>query len=423
MHGLNCTKSQCQCRESHTHKEEAMKSTIFTNARIVLENGIMEDGYIGIQEDKIKEIGRMQSCPTLKDFHQVINCENKGWLLPGMIDIHIHGIGGSDVMDASIESLDKMTHLLPQEGTTAFLATTMTNPIDKIEKAIENVTEYMENHCHKGQAEVLGIHLEGPFIHPKQKGAQPEKDIIPPNIELFKKWQNLAHQHIRLVTLAPELDPKHTLIRYLKETGVIASMGHTDATYNEVKKAVGAGLSQATHLFNGMRGLHHREPGAAGAALLLDEMTIEIIADGIHVNPALMKLIYRLKGPENMVLITDSIRAKCLKNGTYDLGGQEVEVTDGRAWLTAQNSLAGSVLKLHEGRRNMEEWLDLGIQELMRMTSSTPAKKLGIYDRKGSLTVGKDADLILLNEKGDVQLTVCRGEMAWSSSHKFLKPV
>lgn len=388
-----------------------MKKTILINARIVAEEEILENGYLIIHDEKIYQIGNMASCPNIKEYQHIIDCEKIDWVLPGMIDIHIHGVGGSDVMDATTDSLNVITRLLPKEGTTSFLATTLTNPEDIIEAALKNVAAYIMNHNKCGQAEVLGIHLEGPFIDKNYKGAQSEEDIIPVNINLLKRWQDIAHNHIRLVTLAPELDKDHTVLHYLREIGVVSSMGHTNATFQEVKKAVSSGLSHVTHLFNGMRGLHHREPGAAGAALLLDELTVEIITDGIHIHPELMKLVYRAKGPENIILITDSIRAKCLKNGVYDLGGQEVDVKDGKAWLRASSSLAGSVLKLHKGRRNLEKWLNIGVKELVKMTSATPAKRLGIYDRKGSITENKDADLVLLNNEGEVVQTICRGQV------------
>jgi len=396
-----------------------METTILYNARMVAEERIIDNGYITIHEGQIEVIGTMESCPAPEIFDQAINCEDFDWVLPGMIDIHIHGVGGSDVMDATTKSMKVMTSMLPREGTTSFLPTTITNPTELIESSLRNVAHYHDQYNKPGEAEIIGIHLEGPFINKVRKGAQPEKDIIEPNLSLFKTWQQIANNMIRVVTLAPELDKNHELIKHLKSTNVVASMGHTDATFIEVKDAVKDGLTHATHLFNGMRGVHHREPGTAGAALLLDEIIIELIADGVHTHPEMAKLAYKMKGPEKMVLITDSLRAKCLKNGIYDLGGQQVEVKDGKAWLPDSGSLAGSMLKLHEGRKNVKEWLALGPIELVKMTSMTPAKSLGIYNRKGSIAVGKDADIIFLNSNGDVVMTLCRGKIAWNAENMF----
>ncbi|WLD92822.1 N-acetylglucosamine-6-phosphate deacetylase [Alkalihalobacillus sp. AL-G] len=391
-----------------------MQSTVLTNARIVTEP-VIENGFVWIKGERIYKLGDMEECPSLEKSDLVINCEKGEWVIPGMIDVHIHGAGGSDVMDATPDALETMTRLLPEEGTTSFLATTLTSSKSNIEAALKNTAEYVDGKNKPGQAEIVGIHLEGPFINKEKKGAQPEEHIIEPNIDLFDEWQRLSNHLIKLVTLAPELDRDHALVRHLVKTGVIASMGHTSADYDEVQHAVQHGLSHVTHLYNAMTGVHHRDPGAAGAALIMDELMVEIIADGIHAHPEMAKLAFRSKGSGKIVLITDSMRAKCLKNGTYDLGGQAVHVEDGRAELS-NGSLAGSVLKLSEGRRNMQQWTDASIGELVAMTSENPAKELGIFDRKGSIEAGKDADLVLIGSKQEVLLTMCRGEVAFQKT-------
>ncbi|WP_257349019.1 N-acetylglucosamine-6-phosphate deacetylase [Pseudalkalibacillus decolorationis] len=396
-----------------------MKNIILTHARIAADQ-MIESGYVWIKGNQIHKLGEMKDCPPLESADEIINCEKAEWVIPGMIDVHIHGAGGSDVMDATSEALETMAKLLPEEGTTSFLATTITSPKPNIEAALENTAKYMAKKNQQGQAEIIGIHLEGPFINKEKKGAQPEEHIIKPNVSLFEKWQKLSNDAIKLVTLAPELDGEHALIRHLADTGVVASMGHTSANYEEVKQAVRSGLSHVTHLYNGMSGVHHREPGAAGSALLMDELMVEVIPDGIHSHPDMVKLAYRTKGANHLVLITDSMRAKCLKNGTYDLGGQEVQVENGRAVLES-GSLAGSVLKLSEGRRNMQQWTKASIEELVTMTSVNPAKELGIFNSKGSLAEGKDADIVLVDEEGDILVTICRGEVAFQKpGHSFI---
>jgi N-acetylglucosamine-6-phosphate deacetylase len=198
----------------------------------------------------------------------------------------------------------------------------------------------------------------------------------------------------------------------LHENDVIASIGHSDAIYEEMEKAVEAGAKQVTHLFNGMRGIHHREPGVAGSALLFKELMVELIADGIHVRPEVMKLVINAKGTEGMILITDSMRAKCLKNGVYDLGGQDVSVSDGKA-LLADGTLAGSILKMNDSIKNILEAADISLSEAVQMASVNPAKQLKVYDTKGSISPGKDADITILSNEYQVEMTICRGEIAY----------
>jgi N-acetylglucosamine-6-phosphate deacetylase len=292
------------------------------------------------------------------------------------------------------------------------LATTITQKHENIEKALANAADYCGMDNEPGKAEVLGVHLEGPFINVKRAGAQPKEYIIDPDIELFQHWQQLAAGKIKLVTVAPELENGTDFVRYLNENGVIASIGHSDAIYEEVETAVKAGAKQVTHLFNGMRGLHHREPGVAGSALLFKELMVELIADGIHVRPEIIKLVIDSKGADGMILITDAMRAKCLKSGIYDLGGQDVSVADGRA-LLADGTLAGSILKMNDSLKNTIEFAQVSLVNAVQMASVNPAKQLKIFDRKGSISPGKDADLTILTNDYQVDLTICRGEIAY----------
>jgi N-acetylglucosamine-6-phosphate deacetylase len=202
------------------------------------------------------------------------------------------------------------------------------------------------------------------------------------------------------------------MVRYLKESGIIASIGHSDATYEQVVEAIEAGANHLTHLFNQMKGLHHREPGVVGAAFLHDELKAEIIADGVHVRPEMVKLAYKQKQREGLILITDSMRAKCLKNGTYDLGGQEVTVKDGKAVLE-DGTLAGSILKLGQAFKNILNYTGCSIEDAIQMASVNPAKQLNIYDRKGSIAKGKDADIVILDHNREIFMTICRGEVAF----------
>ena len=389
----------------------------YMNKTIVLQNGIVhsEDkmypgGFISFRDGKIQTVGqkKMDRIPC----QEVIQLPDSYHVIPGMIDVHIHGADGADTMDGTYQSMKRIANVLPQEGVTSFLATTMTQTRDKIEYALQNAGQYLQSEQPNGHAELLGVHLEGPFISANKSGAQPVEAIMKPDLQLFLRWQEIALESIKLVTIAPELEGSLEVIRYLSKHGVIASIGHSDATYEEVVKGIEAGASHVTHLFNGMRGLHHREPGVVGAALLHDELITELIADGIHIRPELVKLAYLQKGRERVILITDAMRAKCLGEGLYDLGGQKVTVQGGRAILY-DGTLAGSVLKMMDAARNMIEYTGCSIQDVLYMTSVNPAKQLHLFNRKGSLSPGKDADLVVLDERLEVVMTYCRGQLAY----------
>jgi N-acetylglucosamine-6-phosphate deacetylase len=317
-------------------------------------------------------------------------------------------------MDATTSALDQMAKALPREGTTSFLATTLTQEVEAIEDALANVANYLRMEKQEGKAEVLGVHLEGPFISKEKAGAQPLEYIIPPDVELFSHFQEKAGNAIKLVTLAPEEDKEASLIHHLRTTGVVASIGHSNGTYQQMDGAIKAGASHVTHLFNGMTGLHHREPGVVGTAFLRKELVTELIVDGIHSAPEVVRLAYQQIGEDRLILITDSIRAKGLMDGVYDLGGQEVHVKDGKAELS-NGHLAGSVLKMADALNNMMAFAETDLQSVVKMASTNPAKQLKVFDRKGSIAVGKDADLVVLDENHQVLLTFCRGVLSYAS--------
>jgi N-acetylglucosamine-6-phosphate deacetylase len=386
---------------------------IVTGATVYSEAGIQEHGYIVIEDGTIRTIG--QGSPEQQDGTVVLSFPPAYKIVPGMIDLHIHGAAGADTMDATLQALGTIAAHLPAEGTTGFLATTMTQAGNAIEKALEAVAGYIESPAGVG-AEVLGVHLEGPFISPKRTGAQPVHLIRGMDIDTFDRWQSLSGGNIKLVTLAPEREGGLAFTRHLVQEGVVASIGHSDATFAEAVKGIEAGITHATHLYNGMRGLHHRDPGTAGAVLLHKEVKAELIADGIHVHPDMINLTYKNKGPEGIILITDAMRAKCLGSGTYELGGQEVHVDNGRATL-ADGTLAGSVLEMRDAVRNIMQFTGCSLQDIILMTSTNPAKQIGVYDRKGSISQGKDADIVVLDEDNRVVLTLCRGKIAYKENN------
>ncbi|MFG6147731.1 N-acetylglucosamine-6-phosphate deacetylase [Halobacillus sp. B23F22_1] len=379
----------------------------WTNVTIVTPEATIENGSLYVENGKITAIARHSFGGA------DVTIEGKGRaLVPGFIDVHIHGANGHDVMDSSEEALRGMAAVLPQEGTTSFLATTMTQSNDEISKAVTNVGNYMKNEQADGLAEVLGIHLEGPFISRNKAGAQPLTHIAPPSIELFDQWNKKSGDHIRLVTIAPEVNGAADFITHVSQKGIVASVGHSDATYEQVTEAVEAGARHVTHLYNQMSGMHHREPGVVGAAFLNPKLMVEMIVDHVHARSEAVKLAYHHTKADRTILITDAMRAKCLPEGAYDLGGQEVHVKGKEARLS-DGTLAGSILTLEEAASHMEENINLTLSDLARITSTNAAVQLGVDDRKGKLEEGKDADLVLLDENYNVEMTVCRGVIAY----------
>ncbi|MCY9185526.1 N-acetylglucosamine-6-phosphate deacetylase [Bacillus halotolerans] len=387
-------------------------SLLLSGISIVTENEVIKNGYVGVKDGKISAVSTER---PKEQYAKEIQGPKDAVLLPGMIDIHIHGGYGADTMDASFSALDAMSSRLPEEGTTSFLATTITQEHGQISQALVNARDWKsaEESSSLG-AELIGIHLEGPFVSPKRAGAQPKEWIRPSDLALFKKWQQEAGGLIKIVTLAPEEDQQFELIRYLKDESIIASMGHTDADSALLLEAFEAGASHMTHLYNAMSQFHHREPGVIGTALAHEGYVTELIADGIHSHPLAAKLAFLAKGSSKLILITDSMRAKGLKDGVYEFGGQSVTVK-GKTALLPDGTLAGSILKMNEGARHMRAFTNCSWTDIANITSANAAKQLGIFDRKGSITEGKDADLVIVSSECEVLLTVCRGSIAFTS--------
>lgn len=333
------------------------------------------------------------------------------YLAPGMIDLHIHGAHGNDVMDADLAALNKISHALAMEGVTGFLATTMTADNQTIEKVLQIIPTAMQS---KEGAAILGVHLEGPFIAAAKAGAQLAQYTQTPNKKLFDQWQAAAKGSIKLVTVAPELAHADDFIRHLHNANIIAAVGHTHATFAETNVAITAGCSYATHLFNAMRGMQQREPGAAGALLLSDKVTAELIVDGLHLHPAIVQLALRVKGIEHLILVTDAMRAKCMGNGKYELGGQDVLVNQGKATL-ADGTLAGSTLKMPQALKNIISQTQCSLVDALTMVTINPAKVLGLGDKKGRIDIGFDADLLVMNPALDVVFTMRAGNVVFEA--------
>jgi len=337
---------------------EKDKKTIILTGNTITPFQLLKDKAIFIEKEKIvaiKDCEKINSPVNTEIIHTT-----GGFIVPGFIDIHVHGGGGFDVMDGDYQAVKEVAKVHSRFGTTAFLPTTMTMSKDKILRSLKSIKEAF----------------------------------------------------IKGTSLAPEMPGAIELIRWLKKHNVIASVGHSNAIYKEVQAGIEAGLTHVTHIFNAMRGLNHREPGVVGAALFSPELIVEMIADGIHLHPLAMKLVTSVKDMEKIILITDAMRATSKPEGTYNLGGQEVIVAKGQARLK-DGTLAGSVLTLDEAVRNMVNIVGISLIDAVSMTTINPAKCLGIEDKKGSLEPGKDADIVILDKNLKVDMTIVKGRVVY----------
>lgn len=375
----------------------------FKNTWIVTEKGLEKTSLT--YDEKFVTIGKNEEgLQELPEEYVVV---------PGFIDEHIHGAAGSDAMDGTMEDLGKIANALASEGTTAFLATTMTQSPENITKALKAVKAYRELSPESG-AEILGVHLEGPFISKDFVGAQPIEYVAKPSVEVFKKYQDASGDCVRIVTLAPEVEGSTELIKYLVSQNIVASIGHTNATYVDVKKAVEVGATNLTHTYNAMKPLHHREVGTVGSGFLFDELNCECICDGIHVSGPAIQLLHKNKPADKMTLITDAMRAKHMPDGVSELGGQVVIVKNGEARLE-NGTLAGSVLKMNNAVKNVMKFLNLPLEEVVKLASQNPAKNLGVFDQMGSIKEGKRADFVILDKDLNVVQTVRNGKVIYTN--------
>ena len=330
-------------------------------------------------------------------------------IVPGFIDIHCHGAFGFDTNDANEEGLRAWTKGIVTEGTTALLATTITQSEEVLTKAVANVAKVMED-GYEG-AEILGIHFEGPYLDMLYKGAQPEQHIVKGTIEQFDRYQEAAKGNIKLITMATETDEDFELTKYLAEKGVVVSIGHSAASYEEAIMAWANGAKSMTHVYNGMTPFNHRKNGLVGAAFRLRTMYGEIICDGNHSTTAALNNFFMSKGADYSIMVSDALMAKGSPAGSkFIFGGNEIEIyEDGSAHLTATGGLAGSTLRLNEGLRILVEEAMVPFNYAINSCTINPATCLGIDDRKGSIMVGKDADIVVLDTDYSVIQTYCRG--------------
>ena len=383
-----------------------MALTYMINGKIVLPDGVVCDNHLVFDEESGKICGLADKLPADAS---VIDAKGN-YIAPGLVDIHIHGYLGEDTSDAKPEGIRKMAYGVAENGVTVFLPTTMTVEKEQIVAALNAVRSLKEESKSWDGAEILGVHAEGPFINPSKKGAQAEENILVPDADFIIENEDI----IKIVTLAPEMDEGHKCIKKLAESSdVLVSMGHTDAKFEEAMSAAKDGVNHATHLFNAMSALAHRNPGVVGAALASDNVSAEIIADTFHINPGLYSIVAKVKG-DKMVLITDCTRAGGMPDGEYDLGGQSIFLK-GIECRLADGTIAGSVLKLNNAVRNVLQHTALPIHEVFNMASLNPAKAIKVDGRLGSLEEGKDADIIITDENINVIRTIKKGKTIYEA--------
>ncbi|AVQ21658.1 N-acetylglucosamine-6-phosphate deacetylase [Fusobacterium necrophorum subsp. funduliforme] len=376
---------------------------VLKNVTMILFDRIFK-GDIRIKGSHISEI---EENLVENEKEEVLDLEGK-LLIPGFIDVHIHGADGADAMDGSIESLQKISKYLASKGTTNFLATTLTSSKEMLKKVLSCIGE-VQNQEMEG-ANIFGAHMEGPYFDVEYKGAQNEKYIKMAGMEEIQEYLSVKKDLVKLFALSPNSN-NLDIIRYLVKEGVIVSVGHSAASFEQVMAAVEAGLSHATHTFNGMKGFTHRDPGVVGAVLDSDEITAEVIFDKIHVHPEAVRVLIKTKGVEKVVCITDSMSATGLPCGRYKLGELDVNVVDNQARLSSNGALAGSVLTMDKAFRHLLE-LGYNLMDAVKLTSTNVAKEFHL--NTGMIRVGKDADLVVLDEKHEVKMTIVKGKIKYS---------
>jgi len=396
-----CARSICKAVAYLKGMVFIMELTYIINGKIVLPDAVVSGKALAFCEESGKIAGLYDSVPADA---KIIDADG-GYVAPGLVDIHIHGYLGEDVCDANPEGLKNIAYGIAKNGVTSFLPTTMTVAKDDIIAALNAARSVKEESKSWDGAEILGVHAEGPFINPSKKGAQAEENILVPDADFVLENADI----ITSITIAPEMDKDHACIKKLAaESNILVSMGHTDAKFDEAMSAIKDGATHATHLFNAMSALAHRNPGVVGAALASEDASVEFIADTFHINPGLYSIVAKLKGRKT-VLITDCVRAGGMPDGEYELGGQPIFL-HGIECRLADGTIAGSVLRLNDAVRNVLAHTDLAVNEVFNMASLNPATAIHVSDRKGSLEAGKDADIIITDENIQIIRTVKGGK-------------
>jgi len=392
-----------------------MPTTVIHASRILTPEEEISDGVIVVEGSRITAVGHRDEVRIPSG---AIDYVATGMTVaPGFIDLHIHGAGGHDVMEATPRSLDRITSTVAQHGTTSIVATTVTAPVDETCRSLEGIARYIrsrerndakpEEYSGRLAAEIVGIHLEGPFISHARRGVHPREMIAQPSLDTLEKFLQAADGLVKILTIAPELPGAMDLIAAAVAAKIVVALGHTDADYDQARAAIHAGARHAVHMYNAMRPFTHRDPGVIGAILTDPEVTAEIIADGVHVAGPAIQVLIGAKGFDTVLLVSDGIAATGMRDGDYRLGNFEVTVKDGVARNT-EGKLAGSTLTLDRAVRNVVA-LGVSLTDALRMATVLPARRLGMAGKKGIIAVGADADLVALTPDLRVAGVMTRG--------------
>ncbi len=390
-----------------------MQTTVIHAGRILTPDEELNDSIIVVEGSRIAAIGHRDEIRVPADAVDYVAAEMT--VVPGFVDVHIHGAGGHDVMEGTARALDRISATVARQGTTSLVATTVTAPVEETCHSLEGIARYIRSHEElkesrengKLAAEFVGIHLEGPFISKARRGVHPPDSIARPSVEVLRKFLDAADGLVKIVTIAPEIPGACELIEYAVAAKIVAAIGHTDADYDQTRAAIQGGARHAVHMFNAMRPFAHRDPGVVGAILTDPEVTAEIIADGVHVAGPTIQVLLGCKGFDTVLLVSDGIAATGMPDGNYRLGNFEVTVRDGVA-RNSEGKLAGSTLTLDRALRYLVA-LGVPLKDAVRMATVLPARRLGLAGKKGIIAVGADADLVALTPDLRVAGVMTRG--------------
>ena len=388
-------------------------STLLTGARIVTPTEVLGPGWLRVEEGRIAAIGSGTPPSEAGDRHEL----HGRWIVPGFIDLHVHGGGGHDMLSADPAEITAAAAFHRRHGTTRTLASIVTAPLDEMLAALAAVRSVVAAGP-TSSAYVVGSHLEGPFLNPARAGAHDPRHLLVPDSAVFDRFCEAAGGTLRVMTVAPELPGGLDLVRRAVAAGVVVALGHSDADHAEATAAFAAGAGLVTHLFNGMRPWHHRDPGLAGAALARQGIICEVINDGIHLHDATAGIAFAAAGPARVALVTDAVAAAGAGDGTFRLGSAPVSVLDGAVRLSDTETLAGSTLTMDASLRRAVRELGLPMTVACQATSTTPAQVLGIDDRVGSVATGQEADLVVLSDDLEVAAVMSGGR--WSTSGRLV---
>ncbi|WP_338974025.1 MULTISPECIES: N-acetylglucosamine-6-phosphate deacetylase [unclassified Spiroplasma] len=392
------------------------KILVLNNAKIISIKKIINNGFLVIKDNLIFQINEGKYNYEFQDA-QVIDCHNQT-IIPGFIDLHVHGGYGYSLMDGTIESINNFAKLVPKEGVTKFCYATVTASKKEIDNVLSVFAKYMKTENKGNKARIIGAYLEGPFISELQKGAHTPSLLHVPDLNLVKSWNIISNKNLKFIVYAPEIDPNlnnknSNFISSLIKNNIIPSVGHSNATFKEITKTVEYGLTHITHLYNAMSPYNHRDPGVVPASLYYDQLVTELICDGIHVDIDILAITYKIKGADGICMITDAMSAKGQPDGKYLLGPLPVIKSNNKVTVEATGKLAGSIATMIAGFKNLLKITNNNWQDCIKMASYNSAKQVGIANKTGDIVIGKLADIIVLTKNNDIFLTICEGKIAY----------